>query len=1342
MCSHQEDCDCDFEDSLLRELTRASLPMRSPVIGERLGGADGRRFEIVSSLGGGAMGLVFRARDEELQRTVALKFLQPLEDITGASPMERLRQEARAIAQFDHENIVSIFDASEWTGEPWETRVPFLVMECLEGESLGALLQREGRLDVRRALTILCAVAAGLTHAHERHIVHRDLKPSNVYLSRKGHVKLLDFGLAWLTQKDSPSIPLLPTAGTPPYMAPEQWKGEPQDERTDIWSAGVMMYEMLTGQHPFPGDTLEELRASITADTFVPSMRVLRPELPEALDALLGQMLVRDPARRLASAAELHQQLRRIEESLSPWREEPRGLEPGRRQVTLVGCWLAGLAELARELDPEDFGEVQAAFHRTCSQVVREYGGSITYYVGDEVLACFGHPQTKEDDSVCAAHAALKIATVMRRALCERLPPACLPGLAARVGIHTDTVVFDDIPPELHGGTPAIQGEGPRIALWLAHQAKAGTVNLSGTTATLIHGSFQTQPVGMRAFEGLGGRREVEVRCLLRARRRVSRFDRAHGLGTLTPLVGREEQLHELLDIWERVRGGQGAFVLICGEAGIGKSRLIQELRRRVPPASGLKLQCQCWSQFSHSAFRPIIEMLQHLLRLSPSREPRRNLIRLRKQLEMAGLSAEKVGLIASFLSLPVDEASLHLKLSRQRQKEMTFEALTDLLLCMAAQRPVLAIIEDLHWADPSTLELLSYLLERVEPARIGVVISTRPDFQPAWGTRKTLHKVVLERLPAAMTAALVRETPGGRALPPETVEQLVEKTDGVPLFVEELTRMVLARAPAGASSHGPPAMTIPVTLNELLLTRLDMLSPRQKALAQLCAVVGRSFPLALLVMLTGSKEEALLRDLRDLGDAGLLQHMEEAREPAYQFRHALLQEAAYQSLLRKTRRRYHGRIAQALASQFPAIAEGQPELLAHHFTEAGQVEQAIGYWARAGELASRRSANLEAVSHLTQALTLLRGLPDASERLQDELKLLLALGIPQMQLEGCSYQVEQNYARAWELILALGDALPRLDLSYWGLFSYYFARAQFEQSHRLSEHLVRLGERQEHREMMALGLRMMAVGLFTVGKVPAAAEHIERALACSEGLTLERHRAIAVKQWINPRAAALAYGSVVYSALGELEKAWHYDAESVRMAGEIGHPNTTGFVLTYTAVASQLRREPRRALEKANRCIALSREHQMLFWLAWSMFIRAWALSELGSPKEGLALFQATMEKWRASGMRAGMPIFQGMLAEILLKLERPQEALAAVVEGLGWVDTTGEASYAVELDRTEGECLWALGREAESVRSFFRALQRARQQGARAYALHVETDLARHLRELGHEEQPQHPL
>ncbi|HYO70167.1 MAG TPA: protein kinase, partial [Archangium sp.] len=705
----------DFGDSFLQEVAQEPLPFRKPAPGERLGGSEGRRFEIISELGGGAMGLVFRARDEELQREVALKFILPRTGRDGQWLISMLRQEARAIAQLDHENIVRIFDVAEWVGASWEPRVPFLVMECLEGESLAALLHREQRLGVRRAVELMGAVAAGLAHAHGRHIVHRDLKPSNVFITRKGTVKLLDFGLAWLTSTSSSPLPYLPTAGTPPYMSPEQWRGGAQDERTDLWSAGVMLYEMLTGELPYPSATLEELRTQVVSPGPVPRLRARRPDVPEEVEAVVATALAKEPQERLHSAAELRDSLRRVEERLGPWREEPRSVAPQRRQVTLVSCRLVGLTGLAGALDPEDFSELEAGFQKSCSEIIQRLGGSITTCVGDEVLACFGYPVAREEDAERAVLAGIRLAGSLPGELGERFCSFALGSLAVRVGIHTETVVFDDILPELRGRTPTIQGEAPRIASWLARQAGSGAVVLSHATCILVRPAFESEALGTHTFEGLSGARHVEAWRVTRPRKAVFRFDRALALRTLSPLVGREDELRQLLGAWERAREGQGSFVLVSGEAGIGKSRLIQELGLRASSATPLRLRCQCWSQFANSAFHPIVEMLQHLFRLDAEGSPGDHLARLEAHLGPLGLAPEHMALIAAFLSLPVKENLPILQLSPDRQKERTFEALAELLLRMARLRPVLAVVEDLHWADPSTLELLGAMLGRVE---------------------------------------------------------------------------------------------------------------------------------------------------------------------------------------------------------------------------------------------------------------------------------------------------------------------------------------------------------------------------------------------------------------------------------------------------------------------------------------------------------------------------------------------------------------------------------------------------------------------------------------------------
>jgi serine/threonine protein kinase/tetratricopeptide (TPR) repeat protein/ABC-type transport system involved in cytochrome c biogenesis ATPase subunit len=1320
--SHLEES--DFGDSFLNELTHTPLPFRKPVPGERIGGSDGRRYEVMKELGGGAMGLVFRARDEELQRVVALKFLLPRGRGADGLPAGMLRQEARAIAQFDHENIVRVHDVAEWSGAPWEPRVPFIVMECLEGESLATLLRRE-QPALRRALDILASVAAGLAHAHRRHVIHRDLKPGNVFLTEKGTVKLLDFGLAWLVAASTSQVPELATAGTPTYMAPEQWRGERQDERTDLWAAGVLFYEMLTGVLPFTAMTLEELRGQVLSPDPVPSVRARRPKIPAEVARLVADLLEKDPERRLHSAEALLERLTQLEERLGPWREEARVVAPQRRQVTLVSCRLSGLSGLTRHLDVEDLSELEAAFHRSCSEVIQQLGGSLTVLVGDEVLACFGYPVAREEDSEHAVKAGLSLVASLPDFLRKRLPHLALGWLAVKVGIHTELIVFDDTPPELRGRTPTIQGEAPRIATWLARQAEPGAVLLSHTTHTLVQRAFECEPLGRRTFEGLSGNLDVKGYQVLRERRTVFRFERALSGGALSPLVGRERELAELLGQWERARGGHGGFVLVSGEAGLGKSRLIRELLERIPSDGGFQMRCQCWSQFSSSAFQPIMEMLQHLLELDGEAPPQQNLRMLQQQLDGYGLSLEQMVLIATFLSLPIPENYVISQLSPERQKERTYDALAALLLCVARKRPVLVVVEDLHWADPSTLDLLAVMLGRMARGNVFIVLSARPEFQPTWAPRASPHRLELERLSAELTTALVKGSPGGRELPEETVAQLVAKTDGIPLFAEEMTRMVLERASAGGELAGLSLSSIPLTLHELLLARLDMLPPRQKALAQLCAVVGRSFSHALLSAITQRGEPGLGVDVKALVQAGLLQLLEGSTEPRYQFRHALIQDAAYQSLLRGTRRQHHGRIAHALMESFPDMVETQPELLAHHYTQAGEVEPAIRYWTQAGIRASLRSANQEAVSHLRHALRLLRGLPDAGQRIREELQLLVALGIPLSQLQGFrSPEVEATYTRARELFHLVDEALPQLGLSFWGPFAYYFARAEFLLAHELAELLVGLGQRQGNQELLALGYRMMAMDFFTWGRMREGLEHVERALACSE-FNVEQHRELAVRHWVNPRVVALAYGSLVCAALGQTEQSRTYTHEALELARAIGHPHTLASALLYTALASQIRRDAQDTLRLAEECHGLAREHWFRLWLVWSPLLRAWALSELGRPEEALGLMRKGLEHWKQTGIHAGWPHNLGMLADIHLRLGQTREALVALDEGLAWADKTGERNYEAELHRLRGEALRLLGREEEARESFLEALRLAWRQDAHAYARRVRESL-----------------
>lgn len=545
---------------------------------------------------------------------------------------------------------------------------------------------------------------------------------------------------------------------------------------------------------------------------------------------------------------------------------------------------------------------------------------------------------------------------------------------------------------------------------------------------------------------------------------------------------------------------------------------------------------------------------------------------------------------------------------------------------------------------------------------------------------------------------------------------------------------MVLERAPSPGAGPESLPHSIPVTLDELLMARLDTLPSRQKVLAQLCAVVGRGFTHSLLSALTEHGDAVLRRELSGLVDAGLLQEQRGRGEPGYEFRHALIQEAAYQSLSRGPRRKYHLRVARALAEHSPQEVQGRPEVLAHHYTEAGELVPALHYWAQAGRQASLQSANKEAVGYLHRALELLQRLPDSDERRREELQIQVALGIPLVQLRGYrSPEVEHTFARVRELFYQMGEVLPRLELAYWGIYSYHFARGEYRLAHELAEWLEALGRRQHNQELLAQGYRMKATDFFFWGRLREALEYFERAIAVSH-FDLERHRELAMRHWANPLTTALAHTSIVHALLGHPERSRQCAWESLELARRIGHPHTMAYALTYSAVASQFRRDVPLALKWADEAIAISSERGYWLWRAWSGVIRIWALAESsGHPEEYLAELERGIERWLARGVRSGMPYNCAVLAEFHLKLGQARQGLKAARQGLEWVEITGERACEVELHRLVGELLRAEGRESEARCSLLRAIAMARGQECGLFELRATVSLGRLLRDLG---------
>ncbi len=712
-----------------------------------------------------------------------------------------------------------------------------------------------------------------------------------------------------------------------------------------------------------------------------------------------------------------------------------------RRQLTVMFCDVVDSTALSARLDPEDLREVIRRYHDTCAEVIERYEGYIAQYLGDGLLVYFGYPHAHEDDAARAVRTGLDILVAVRDT-----------DVQLRIGIHTGPVVISEIGRPERRESLAL-GETPNVAARVQGQAAPQTVVISTATYQLAHGLFACQELGSRPLKGIST--PLSLYQVVSEAAAHSRFDVAFQRG-LVPLVGREHEVGLLRERWERTTQAEGQVVLLSGEPGIGKSRLVQVMREYAEREAARRIEFRCSPYHQNSAFYPIIEHLQRLLAFAPPDSASERLGKLALTLASYRFpQADTLPLLAALLSLPQPEHAPSLTISPQRQRQKTQEVLVAWLVEESERHPLYCPWEDLHWADPSTLELLTLLIDHVPTARLYLLLTFRPEFTPPWSPRSHLSHLTLSRLGRGQVTQMVAQIAGDRALAPELLQQIVAKTDGVPLFVEELTKMVVE---SGDTDHPTLPHAIPTTLQDSLMARLDRLGPA-KEIAQLGATIGREFSHDLLHAISPVDEEVLHTSLSQLVNAELIYQRGVPPHRQYIFKHALIQDTAYQSLLKSRRQQLHQQIATVLADRFPDITETQPELLAHHYTEAGLIEQAIPYWQQAGQRAVERSANVEAISHLTKGLELLTTLPDTPERAQQELILQVALGVPLMATKGfAAPEVGTIYRRARELCQHVGET-PQLFPVLWGLWAFYVVRAELETAYELGEQCLRLAQ-------------------------------------------------------------------------------------------------------------------------------------------------------------------------------------------------------------------------------------------------------------------------------------------
>src|ERR1700730_18279822 len=987
-----------------------------------------------------------------------------------------------------------------------------------------------------------------------------------------------------------------------------------------------------------------------------------------------------------------------------------------RRQLTVMFCDLVGSTALSTRLDPEDTREIISAYHRCCAETITRSGGFVAKYMGDGLLTYFGYPQAHEDDAERAVRTGLAlVAEVGKLTVTSGYTPQI------RVGIATGLVVVGDLIGEGAAQEQGVVGETPNLAARLQALGAPGQVAISAGTRRLAEGLFAFHDLGAVALKGFA--EPVPAYVALSATSIERRFEARHKSGLMPP-VGRGEELHLLMGRWRQVQEGEGRVVLLSGEAGIGKSRLLRALREEIGAGLHALAIYSCAPHLSASPLAPVIQQLHRTSGLEADQAPDAQRRQLDAFVEQHSLGGDALSLLATLLAVPTDDIP-QLDWTPQRQKESTLVLLVQYLAAEARRRPLLLVFEDLHWIDPSSREFLDLLVDQIASLPILAVLSYRPDFTVPWPGAPHVTSLRLRRLSTAAAMAIVLGITG-KPMPRQITEQIVARADGIPLFIEELTRAViesgrLKQAATVWLLDEPVApVAIPLTLHDSLMARLDRLG-NAKSVAQIGAVVGRVFERSLIAEIDDRPVAELDTALRRLTDAGLIvrQGEDSQGEDSYAFKHALVRDAAHKRLLLRRRRELHGRVADALVGHPGTF----PEVLAGHYAEAMRIAEAIDYWKRAGEMAVARTANIEAIDHLENGLRVLRLLPDTPDRAGREVGLQTLLGVARMAVQGyAAPDVQRAYGRAHELCRQLGDT-PQLFPVLRGLYVYHLLRGELPEAHALGHQLVEIAEGtgddgQALEANFALGQTLFV----HTGYRAVASRYLAGGAALYD---LERHRTHAFLFGQDPGVFCL--GLLAWTRLmeGRLSEAQSTLEATLALAERVRHPLSAAAALMFAAFAHVWLRHMTRAEQYADRLIATSTEQALPFFAGMGNLVKGAA--EMARGAEGMKRIEEGMEMYAMTGTRFAQTVAWDYAARASLQLGRPEVAGGYLREVMPHaLSDQGEAYIAPELLRTEALVHGALGDNNGAAASLRQALVRAEGMGAAFWRLRAACDLA----------------
>ena len=1340
--TYSEEADCnEFGETVVAPNTSVNDPLApkdqssSELSDSELPETIGR-YRIGGVLGKGGFGVVYRAHDPQLDRDVAIKMPLIGSDVSDDKREEILGeflQEARRLARLSHPGIVRVLDIAA------DGQNCFIVSEFLDGPNLNQWT-RSGPHSIQEALTIVAAIADALAYAHSERTVHRDMKPANVILTSQAdglRPVIVDFGLALSESAENSLGRVGSVAGTPNYMSPEQIRGEGHriDGRTDIYALGVILYRLLCGRLPFSGSDVSTLMHRISHELPVPPRQHLR-SIPATVESICLKAMAKEISERYTTAGDMASELRaeigRLSAKPEPQSEAKTPTRSGkqdavRRQVTVLsfGCDLFESEEFMEDVDPEHQHEILREYQQVGRSVISEFDGCVLQSSGEITTACFGYPSAHEDSAARAVRAGLKLISAVQH-LQERLQKEHDIEFSVWGGVHTGQAILQ----ELEDGTLSMMGDARNVALKLENVSEDDAIVVTEATHRIVSGFFESESHGKLKVRGVS--RKIGIFLILGESEARHRLDVADNIA-LTPMVGRDTEFALLKEVWEEAEEGDGHVVCIIGEAGLGKSRLVRELREHVRGESheSIAMEWRCSPFFQNTGLHPAIDYLQNQLGFREESSPTGRFELLVKHLEEIECSdTDTVVLLAEMLSLPVDDRFAPLELSPQRRKQETEKALSRWLKAWSQVQPILFVIEDLHWIDASTLEWINQFSSDIDLDNVLTILTFRPEFTTPWGSRSNQSQLALNRLPRDQISEMMCERMGVATIDDEAIARIVERTEGVPLFVEEFCNSLMEAGALEETDQGLQLSAefditnIPSTLQDLLISRLDRLDTPND-LVYIGSAIGRDFSYTMLRGITGLDDVTLNDELENLVQAELLYREGTPPRAHYTFKHALIQDAAYESLVKSRRQQYHLNIADTLEREFPETVDANPELLAYHLTQAGSAEKAVTYWLKAGQQSQARSANQEAIGHYQSGLETIAALDSSPERDQTETHFQLLLVTALMGAKGYSDpEVDPALKKARELCEGLGDPTMLVHVM-WLIWAFHLIRADYEDALAAGAEMMEIAEKESDDGLIMESCFPLACTNYFKGDfakiMPAAVRGLplyDAERCAGHAQFTGQNSGVTIRNFY---ALAHLHGGAPTTAAKEADR-------TVALSLEIEHPFSQVHGITEAAWVYYLSGNGSKAQQLADQALNISSRFDFPFWEACAGVVQGGGLILQGKAKKGLHAALKAQELFYSTGGRCHECFIYTVLAHGYLVLEKFDESIQTAEKGIACGDETGERYMHPELLRIKAEAMKLRQADLDDVTSVLQNAQSlAVESNSLAWQLRTQLSLCR---------------